>query len=125
MYFGFQHENLNSTNYNRNLLTLTVRMSEYDDGMNSLPDFPANSLNNDFDTELFQLQEEERERITIERQFTDMKHQICEITSLAKLKTEKIASSNREGNDENTLATVTNTNSRSDESFVIFLITRL
>ena len=101
-------------------------MSEYDDDMNGLPDFLSNSLNNDFDTELFQLQEEERERIRIERQFTDMNtHQICEITSLAKLKTEKIASSNREGNDENTLATVTNTNSRSEESFVIFFITRL
>ena len=39
----------------------------YDDDTYSLPDFPPKDLNNDFDTDYFQLKEEEHERIRIEK----------------------------------------------------------
>ena len=61
-------------------------MNDYidNDVTTNFPDFSLNDMDKGIDIEHLEIQEREHERVRIEKRFTDMNYQICELTSLVK-----------------------------------------
>ena len=92
----------------RNSPENTYIMDRYSDSESetSLPEILTNEQRNEYDTDdlLTRQTNTETGRQSVNQRFTEMNKQITDLTNLLSVLTEKISSSNREGNDLDTVS---------------------